>query len=352
MTLPMPVEKNSRIGFTIALISMSQRVIQLARKQAPLAVKDGLNPSRVRVPAEADGLNAKEFVHHLINSQRHRHPEDNEHALHKRFDDQEVIAVRGHRARILTTQDQVYQDEDVWFYRIPAPEPVIPYDIPILFEDDHLLVVNKPPFYATMPRGKHITNSVTTQLRRLTENGELSPAHRLDRLTSGVLVFTKTREVRGAYQTLFAKREVHKTYQAIARFNNQLQAGSRWCSRLEKNAGEHQTRILDGKPNAITTVVSIAAVSASRQTELKKIFGAQPQLASYILAPETGRTHQLRVHMYQAGTPILGDPVYPIVLPEEVEDYRIPLCLCAVGLSFIDPISGVDRIFETESLFF
>ena len=122
-------------------------------------------------------------------------------------------------------------NQEVWFYRIPAPEVPVPYRCETIFEDERLLVVDKPPFLATMPRGKHITQSATVQLRKLTGNGELSPAHRLDRLTSGVLVFTKTREVRGAYQQLFARREAEKTYEAIARYdptNPMAQPGMVW----------------------------------------------------------------------------------------------------------------------------
>ena len=68
---------------------------------------------------------------------------------------------------------------------------------------------------ATMPRASHITETATVRLRRATGNEELTPAHRLDRATSGLLLLTKRREIRGAYQELFARREVHKEYLSL-----------------------------------------------------------------------------------------------------------------------------------------
>ena len=80
----------------------------------------------------------------------------------------------------------------------------MPFDIPILYRDDDIVVVDKPHFLATMPRGRHVAQTALVRLRRELDLPELSPAHRLDRLTAGVLLFTARREVRGAYQTLFA----------------------------------------------------------------------------------------------------------------------------------------------------
>ncbi len=102
----------------------------------------------------------------------------------------------------------------VYLYRDLPDEVVVPFDIPVLHRDDDIVVVDKPHFLATMPRGGHVAQTALVRLRRELELPELSPAHRLDRLTAGVLLFTARREVRGAYQTLFARGLVRKTYLA------------------------------------------------------------------------------------------------------------------------------------------
>ncbi|HIX79423.1 MAG TPA: 23S rRNA pseudouridylate synthase [Candidatus Corynebacterium faecipullorum] len=339
MTAPIPLEKKSMTGARIELKSMRQRISQKRRGATPLPIRDGLNPTHARV---SEGpVTAWDFVHNLIATQRHRHPKDNEAALQERFDANEVVRQDGSPLRpgsILATNTIVY------FYRMPAPETPVPYDIPILFEDDHLLVVDKPPFMATMPRARHITETATVRLRRITGNNELSPAHRLDRLTSGILVFTKDRSVRGAYQTLFAERRVTKTYEAIAPLAD-VSPGTVWRSRMEKTPGELQGRIVEGEVNAITEVADVEPVD---KAHYEAIHGALPELAKYTLKPQTGKTHQLRLHMLQAGVPIIGDPIYPVIYPAEAEDMRIPMHLTATHISFSDPLSGAIREFSSQ----
>ena len=318
---------------------MGKRISQKRRGATPLPIRDGLNPTHARVP---DGpITAWDFVHNLITTQRHRHPEDNEAALQTRFDANEVVRQDGSPLRpdsILATNAVVY------FYRIPAPEQPVPYGIPILHEDEHLLVVDKPPFMATMPRARHITETATVRLRRETGNNDLSPAHRLDRLTSGLLVFTKDRSVRGAYQTLFAERRVAKTYEAIAPLAD-VSPGTILRSRMEKTPGELQGRIVEGEVNAITEV---AAVEPVDKNPYEMLHGSLPALARYTLKPHTGKTHQLRLHMLQAGIPIIGDPIYPVIFPAEAEDMRIPMHLTATRISFVDPLTGRPREFSSQ----
>lgn len=316
------------------------------RPRPPLGIRNGLNPTRARVPVEHASISAFDFVWHLKNTQRRIHPDDTADALLAAFEAGEVRAGLWPHDTALTPNSRLPAGTDVWFYRMPAEELQVPYTCEILHEDDRLLVVNKPPYLATMPRGKHITQTATVQLRRSTGNDELAPAHRLDRLTSGVLVFTKRREFRGAYQDLFAKRRAYKTYEAIADFDQDLQPGIVWRSRMEKTAGEIQGRIVPGEPNAITKISNLKLVDAHRQRRLSKIFGPLPPQGIYELKPATGRTHQLRLHMWAAGLPILGDPAYPYILPEEEEDFQIPMCLNASELRFVDPIDGKLRVFS------
>ncbi len=125
----------------------------------------------------------------------------------------EVVTADGD---VVTVETVLSPGAFVYLYRDLREEVPVPFDMPILYRDDDIVVVDKPHFLATMPRGRHVAQTATVRLRRELDLPELSPAHRLDRLTAGVLLFTTRREVRGAYQTMFARGEVRKTYLARA----------------------------------------------------------------------------------------------------------------------------------------
>lgn len=86
-----------------------------------------------------------------------------------------------------------------------------------MYRDRHLLVVDKPHFLATIPRGSHVTQTALARLRLELDLPTLSPAHRLDRMTAGLVMFSIRPEDRGAYQLLFQERRVRKEYEAVAR---------------------------------------------------------------------------------------------------------------------------------------
>ena len=217
----------------------------------------------------------------------------------------------------------------VFFYRDLPDEVPVPFDIPVLHRDDDIVVVDKPHFLATMPRGSHVVQTAVVQLRRALELPELSPAHRLDRLTAGVLLFTVRREVRGAYQTLFASGAVSKTYHAVAVGDPVVSLPVVVRNRIVKRRGVFQASVEPGEPNAETLVESLGG-------------------DRYRLTPRTGRTHQLRVHMAGLGVPIVGDPLYPVIKEVAADDFSNPLQLLAHTLSFVDPLTGQPRRFVSE----
>lgn len=220
----------------------------------------------------------------------------------------------------------------VYLYRELREEVPVPFDIPVLYRDDDIVVVDKPHFLATMPRGRHVAQTATVRLRRELDLPELSPAHRLDRLTAGVLLFTVRRRVRGAYQTLFAKGLVRKTYLARARVDAGIDLPLVVRSRIVKRRGSLQALEEPGEPNAETLI---------------ELMGD----GLYRLTPRTGRTHQLRVHMASLGLPIFGDPLYPNVIDVAPDDFSGPLQLLACSLEFEDPISrGVRRFVSRREL--
>jgi tRNA pseudouridine32 synthase / 23S rRNA pseudouridine746 synthase len=227
-------------------------------------------------------------------------------------------------ATILLTGSSVY------LYRELPQEVPVPFDIAVLYQDADIVVVDKPHFLATMPRGQHVAQTALVRLRQELGLPELSPAHRLDRLTAGVLLFTTRRELRGAYQMLFARGLVSKTYLARAAVDPSLVLPRLVRSRIIKHRGQLQAVCDPGIPNAETLV------------ELLSPDGL------YRLTPRTGRTHQLRVHMASLGIPITGDPLYPNVIDVPAGDFSAPLRLLAQRIEFDDPFTGVRREFASR----
>jgi tRNA pseudouridine32 synthase/23S rRNA pseudouridine746 synthase len=215
----------------------------------------------------------------------------------------------------------------VYLYRDLPDEVPVPFDIPVLHQDADIVVVDKPHFLATMPRGRHVAQTALVRLRRELGLAELSPAHRLDRLTAGVLLFTTRRELRGRYQTLFARGMVDKTYLARAAVDPALELPRVILSRVVKRRGHLQAVCEPGVPNAQTLV------------ELLSPDGL------YRLTPRTGRTHQLRLHLASLGIPIIGDPLYPNVIDVADDDFSTPLQLLAQRIAFDDPVTGLRREF-------
>jgi tRNA pseudouridine32 synthase / 23S rRNA pseudouridine746 synthase len=227
---------------------------------------------------------------------------------------------------VVTATTALPSGAHVYFYRELRDEVPVPFDIPVLYRDDDIVVVDKPHFLATMPRGRHVAQTAVVRMRRDLDLPGLSPAHRLDRLTAGVLLFTTRREIRGAYQTLFANGLVRKTYLARASADPDVELPTLVRNRIVKRRGQLQAVEEPGEPNAETLVEHLGD-------------------GLYRLTPRTGRTHQLRVHMASLGLPIIGDPLYPKVIDVAPEDFSQPLHLLAHSLEFEDPISGRQREF-------
>jgi tRNA pseudouridine32 synthase / 23S rRNA pseudouridine746 synthase len=277
----------------------------------PLPVRDGLGPARVRLHGGPvlDELTARFGA-----------------AARSKVLAGEVVDADGavvDEATVLSAGSHVY------LYRELPDEVPVPFDVPVLYRDEDIVVIDKPHFLATMPRGRHVAQTALVRLRRELGLPELSPAHRLDRLTAGVLLFTVRREVRGAYQTLFAQALVAKTYLARAGWDPALPLPRVVRSRIVKRRGALQAVSEPGAPNAETLVESLGD-------------------GLYRLTPRTGRTHQLRVHMASLGLPIEGDPLYPDVIDVAPDDFSTPLRLLARRIEFTDPLTGVRREFASR----
>lgn len=222
----------------------------------------------------------------------------------------------------------------VWFHRELRDEPAVPFTEEVLHRDERIVVADKPHFLATIPRGRHVVQSLVVRLRSRLGLPELGPAHRLDRLTAGIVLLTTEPRWRGPYQSLFERRQVRKTYRALAPFDPALALPRRLGGHLVKRRGNLQAELVPDAPD-----------NASTWLELLERRGAW---ADYRLTPETGRTHQLRVQLNALGLPILGDPLYPEVLDVSIDDFSTPLRLVAESLEFTDPIDGRERRFRTR----
>ena len=222
----------------------------------------------------------------------------------------------------------------VYYYRSPPPEPVIPFEEAVLYQDELIVVADKPHFLPVIPSGRYLQQTLLVRLKRRLGIDTLAPVHRIDRDTAGLVLFTVRPDTRGRYQGLFREREALKRYEAIAPLNPALQLPLLHRSRLVEGDSFMTMHEVPGEPNAETAV------------ELLESCGA---LGRYGLRPLSGKRHQLRAHMAALGVPIVNDFMYPRLFPEVLEpDYAQPLQLLARSLEFVDPISGAPRAFESR----
>ncbi|MGZ2355590.1 pseudouridine synthase [Streptomyces sp. 372A] len=294
---------------------------------SPLPQRDGVDPVRVRLPTDPDGRWAT-VRDHLVDRFAGAIGAERVEAL---LADGRFVSAEGP-----VTGDEAYTaGRYLWFHRDFAPEEPVPFPVGVVYRDAHLVVADKPHFLATMPRGRHITETAVARLRRDLDLPELQPAHRLDRLTAGLVLFVVRPGERGAYQTLFRDRLVRKEYEAVAPYDGGLVLPRTVRSRIVKERGVLAAREEPGEPNSESRI------------ELLEHRGG---LGRYRLLPATGRTHQLRVHMNSLGLPLVNDPVYPVTEPDPAPgDFSRPLQLLARVLEFTDPVTGEPRRFESGS---
>jgi tRNA pseudouridine32 synthase/23S rRNA pseudouridine746 synthase len=221
----------------------------------------------------------------------------------------------------------------VWFHRDLVDEVEVPGEILIVHRDERLIVVDKPPFLSSIPRGRHVRQSVVVRLRDELDLPELSPLHRLDRVTSGLLMLATERRWRGSYQTLFQDNLVAKTYRALAPIREDLELPVTVSNHIVKRRGSWQVEVVPSGPVNAETLIELESDSDG--------------VGVYRLTPRTGRTHQLRRHMNDLGIPIVNDPLYPSVHDIEVDDFDRPLQLLAGELAFVDPIDRTERVYRS-----
>lgn len=225
----------------------------------------------------------------------------------------------------------------LYYYRAVPNEPANAAQARVLFEDDLLVVADKPHFLPVTPSGNYLQETLLVRLRRVLGLDALTPLHRLDRETAGVVLFAKQPATCARYHALFADRAVDKAYQAIAPLNAALCFPITRSSTLVPSDHFMQMREAPG----------LATAAANAQTEIELV-EARGALGRYRLRPLTGKRHQLRVHMAALGMPILGDRIYPTLRPHGSDQLDDPLRLLAESIAFQDPFTGAYRRFATR----
>lgn len=288
---------------------------------------EGVSSSRVYLPAAQNYANLLEFfVSHF--------PHIDQSEWLSRFQDGLIMSLDG---QVLAATDAYQANTHLRYFRRLSREPEIPYEEQILFQDEHILVADKPHFLPVTPSGLYLHQTLLNRLKKRTGIQELSPIHRIDRDTAGLVIFSIKPSERALYQNLFRDRVVKKVYEAIAPYSEELatKLPMTYQSRIEESEHFLQMQEIAGEPNTDTYIELI---------EISKPW------ARYRLSPGSGKKHQLRCHLNALEIPIKHDQIYPVLTPYQAYelDFSKPLQLLAKEIQFEDPVTGEQRSFVSQ----
>ena len=290
----------------------------------PLPTRDGISPSAVFLPA-GEWPTVLAFL-------TERFPDVGQARWQARMAGGNVVDAEGN---LLDAGSLYRAGIRIFYYRELESERPIPFREEIIYEDDHILIADKPHFLPTAPVGQYLKETLIARLKVRLGLDHLVPLHRLDRETAGLLIISKNIRTRDAYHALFRENRIQKTYEAVAVFNAGINYPVTRSSRIDRAEKFYRRQEVPGEPNA-TTVIDLIE--------------QRDGLARYRLQPVTGKTHQLRVHMAALGMPLLNDVLYPEESERTDDDYSRPLQLLAKTLVFVDPVSGEERHFESRQV--
>lgn len=293
------------------------------RNPQVLPLRDGVSPSCVVLPSTRQQGTLLDFLEQRL-------PRVSRADWEARMRAGEVVDEHGVPA---TPQRAYVPGLRLYYYRSLPAEPELPFEEVVLYQDAHLLVADKPHFMPVTPSGRYLHQSLLVRLKKRLGLPQLSPLHRIDRDTAGLVLFSIDQHSRGAYQALFRDRQITKHYDAIAPWRPDLAFPREHASRIEESAQFFRMEEVPGAPNSLTHI------------ELDAVAGPW---ARYRLSPVTGKRHQLRVHMNALGLPLRHDAFYPEVNDPPEGDYSRPLQLLARVLEFVDPLTGEPRRFESR----
>ena len=289
--------------------------------KASLPTVAGVGPSRQWLPAGAWKT--------VLDFFKEKYPQVEFETWTARMAKGEVIDETGRRV----DQQTAYRaGACIYYYRELEDEKIIPYVEHVLYQDEHILVADKPHFLPVIPSGRFLHQTLLVRLRKNHKLQDLVPIHRLDRETAGVVLFSVNPRTRGHYTSLFRNRKVTKVYEALAPTLDAAKFPTVRRSRIVRGEPFFRMKEVSGEANSETHVSAIR--NLGRNT-------------LYRLVPVTGRKHQLRLHLAGLGIPIINDKLYPAISRSERDDFSKPLKLLAKSLSFQDPLTGQEHYFES-----
>lgn len=292
-------------GFVLTTVLMTRLKADEAEYVRPHDVDPQAIVSVFRVPPEVAGMRADLF----LQSQLRRT---------SRTRTQEIIRISAYDARgkRVRGSDRVKAFDHILLWRAPWDETPVPTDIPILYEDEHLLAVDKPAGLPVHPTARYHKNTLIKLLEAERPGDFLHLGHRIDRETSGVLLVAKTIECDRALKLRFEERdEVEKRYVALT-WGNPLE-NSVEDTRLSDTSFRRQAPLELDKASRFKVKMRIAkdgspdAMHASTVFHLEGTVTREGRTYARIACDlETGRQHQIRLHLSSLGTPIVGDKLY------------------------------------------
>ena len=292
------------------------------RHALALPLRDGVGPSCVVLPSKGQGSMLDFLAQRLPGVQRSE--------WLQRMQAGDVVDERG----VAVLPHRPFEGGiRLYYYRQLQSEPTLPFAETVLYQDEHLLVADKPHFMPVTPSGRYLQQTLLVRLKRRLDLPELSPLHRIDRDTAGLVLFSVQQRTRGAYQALFRDRQITKHYDAVAPWRPDVPFPRDHRSRLEESPQFFRMHEVPGDPNSHTRM---------------QVLQVAGDWALYRLSPITGKRHQLRVHMAALGLPLRNDPFYPVVNDAPEGDYSRPLQLLARSLEFVDPVTSGPRVFESQ----
>lgn len=300
-------------------------------KNPNIAMRDGVSPSCLALPRVRQNP-WPALIDHLVE----RLPRIGRSEWTERMQAGSVLGEDGHP---LATDAPYVGGARVYYWRELPLESPIPFEASVLFEDANLVVADKPHFLPVTPGGRYVRETLLVRLKSQLGCADLSPLHRIDRETAGLVLLSKRPQDRDAYQSLFRDRRVNKVYEAVAPWREGLTFPlTRHSHILEDEQAFYRMR--EARPEE--------GQPPNSETRIECILHAGER-ALYRLLPVSGKRHQLRVHMQGLGLPIEGDQFYPVVRrgPEETEDFAEPLQLLAREIAFTDPVTGQPRHFAS-----
>lgn len=298
----------------------------------------GLEKIACQVAAEQEGQRLDQFLAQSLAPRFSRR-------RIRRLIDAGAVYVDGKRLRVASRPVRRESRVEVYVEPAPSTPPVRIAEHHVLYEDDALIAVDKPPGLPSQPTVGDAVHDLFSQLRRFLSERDgrrgarepyLALHHRLDRGTSGVILFAKSRRANRGIAEAFSQRRVRKVYHALCKLTAERPPEGAWT------VHNHLSPPREAPDGRRMVVADVSGRTAETEFRTLQSFPG----ALWIEAiPKTGRTHQIRVHLADSGLPVLGDPLYGRGALPKIPAER--LMLHAVSLTLEHPTTGEALVLES-----